>query len=123
MSLVISDDFLQTAHISEVDLKLEIAIVLFQQQKITLGIASQFAEMNQQEFQRVLDSRKTSTHNYDFEDIRQDFNILENNSVDQADVQPSQAEILQRIEQRRAFCPAQYNLPDTLTLLQEDRAR
>jgi len=38
-------------------------------------------------------------------------------------VQLIQAEILRRIEQRRTFSPAQQNLPDTLTLLQEDRAR
>jgi hypothetical protein len=37
--------------------------------------------------------------------------------------QLTQAEILRRIEQRRTFSPAQQNLPDTLTLLQEDRAR
>lgn len=40
MSLVIPDDFLQVAHISEADLKLEIAILLFRQEKITLGTAS-----------------------------------------------------------------------------------
>lgn len=43
MSLVISDEFLQTAHVSAADLKLEIAILLFQQKKVTLGTASQFA--------------------------------------------------------------------------------
>lgn len=48
---------------------------------------------------------------------------VEVNDGDQAQAQPSQAEILQRIKQRRAFCPEQDNMPDTLTLLQEDRAR
>jgi hypothetical protein len=37
--------------------------------------------------------------------------------------QPTQEEILQRIEQRRTFSPEQHHLPDTLTLLQEDRSR
>lgn len=50
MALVIPDEFLQTVHISEADLKLEIAILLFQQEKITLGTASQFASMNQLEW-------------------------------------------------------------------------
>jgi len=62
MSLVIPDEFLQTAHISEVDLKLEIAILLFQQEKITLGTASQFAGISQLEFQRILGSRKIPIH-------------------------------------------------------------
>jgi predicted HTH domain antitoxin len=122
MSLVISDEFLQTAHISEVDLKLEIAILLFQQEKITLGTASQFAGISQLEFQRILGSRKIPIH-YGVEDFRQDFNTIQVNGLTQTQPKPTQAEILQRIEQRRTFSPEQHQLPDTFTLLQEDRAR
>lgn len=122
MSLVIPDEFLQTAHITEADLKLEIAILLFQQGKITLGTASQFAEINQLEFQRILGSRKIPIH-YDVEDFRQDLRTLEANGLAQVQTQPNQAEILQRIEQRRTFSPSQHDLPDTFTLLQDDRAR
>lgn len=75
MSVTISDEFLKTAKISEGELKLEIAIILFQQGKITLGTASQFAEMNQLEFQRILGSRKIPIH-YNFEDLRQDLQTL-----------------------------------------------
>lgn len=78
MSLVIPDEFLQTAHITEADLKLEIAILLFQQGKITLGTASQLAEMNQLEFQRILGSRKIPI-DYDIEEFRQDLRTLEAN--------------------------------------------
>lgn len=78
MTLIILDEFLQTAHISEADLKLEIAILLFQQEKITLGTASQFAGMNQLEFQRILGSRQIPIH-YDVEDFRQDLSTLEAN--------------------------------------------
>jgi predicted HTH domain antitoxin len=38
MSLVIPDEFFQTAQISEADLKLEIAILLFRQEKIALSL-------------------------------------------------------------------------------------
>jgi predicted HTH domain antitoxin len=76
MSLVISNEFLQTAHISEADLKLEISILLFQQEKITLGTASQFAGMNQLEFQRILGSRKIPIH-YGIEDFQRDLRTLE----------------------------------------------
>jgi len=76
MSVVIPDEFLQTASISEAELKLEIAIVLFQQEKITLGTASQFADMNQLEFQRILGSRKIPIH-YGIEEFRQDLRTLE----------------------------------------------
>ncbi|MBC6421496.1 MAG: UPF0175 family protein [Hormoscilla sp. SP5CHS1] len=78
MSLVISDEFMQAAHISEAVLKLEIAILLFQQEKITLGTASQFAGMNQLEFQRILGSRKITIH-YGVEEFRQDLRTLEAN--------------------------------------------
>ena len=126
MSLFIPDEFLEMAHISEADLKLEIAILLFQQEKITLGTASQFAEMNQLEFQRILGSRKIPIH-YGVEDFQQDLRTLEVNGSEQEQHQhqhqPTQAEVLQRIEQRRTFAPAQSHLPDTLTILQEDRLR
>ena len=65
MSLAIPDEFLQTAHISAADLKLEIVIMLLQQEKITLDTASQFYGMNQLEFQRILDSRKIFVHHSD----------------------------------------------------------
>ena len=80
MSLIIPDEFLQTARISEADLKLEIAIVLFQQEKITLGTASQFAEMNQLEFQRILGRRQIPSH-YGVEEFRQDLKTLETNNL------------------------------------------
>lgn len=117
MSLVIPDEFLQTAHISEADLKLEIAILLFHQEKITLDTAGHFAGINPLEFQQILGRRQMSVHD-GAEDFRQDLN-----RVNKAEVQSSQAEILRRIEQRRTFSPARHHLPDTLTLLQEDRAR
>lgn len=78
MSLVISDEFLRTAHVTEADLKLEIAILLFQQEKITLGTASLFLGMSQLEVQRILGSRKIPIH-YGIEDFRQDMSTLEAN--------------------------------------------
>ena len=79
MSLTISNEFLQTAKMSEAELKLEIAIILFQQEKITLGTASQFAVINQLEFQRVLGNRKISIH-YGIEDLHQDLQTLKANN-------------------------------------------
>ncbi|WP_448570149.1 UPF0175 family protein [Trichothermofontia sp.] len=122
MGLVIPDEFLQIAHMTEAELKLEIAILLLQQKKINLATASEFAHINQLDLKQVLGSRKIPIY-YEIEDFHKDRIRLENDGVGQPQVHPSQAEILQRIEQRRTFCPAQYHLPDTLTLLQEDRAR
>lgn len=76
MSLVIPEEFLQTAHISEDELKLEIAILLFQRERITLGTASQFVGLNQLEFQKILGSRRIPIH-YGVEEFRQDLKTLE----------------------------------------------
>jgi predicted HTH domain antitoxin len=122
MSLVIPDELLQTAQISATDLKLEIAILLFQQQQLTLSTASQFADMNQLEFQRILDSRTIPIY-ASVEDFRQNLRTLKTNGSELDPVHLTQAEILQQIEQRRTFSPAPHHLPDTLTLLQDDRAR
>ncbi len=46
MSVVIPDDILTAAGISEAELKLEIAIMLFQQEKISIGKARRLAGMN-----------------------------------------------------------------------------
>lgn len=121
MSLIIPDEFLEVAHISEADLKLEIAILLVQQEKIEFGTASQFAGMEQLEFQRILGDRQLTINN-GIENVWQDLTTLPVNGLDTAQVKSSQAEILHQIEQRRTFCPAAHHLPDTLTLLQEDRA-
>jgi predicted HTH domain antitoxin len=119
MSLVIPDEFLQTAHISEADLRLEIAILLVQQQKINLSTASRFAGVNQRELQRILGDRNPPRHQ-GLANLRPELPI---NSPEAAQAQVTQTAILQRMEQRRTFSPAQHHLPDTLTLLQEDRAR
>jgi predicted HTH domain antitoxin len=56
MSLVIPDDILRAANISAGELRQEIALLLFQQDKLTLGQASAFTGMSQLEFQQLLAS-------------------------------------------------------------------
>jgi len=62
MSLVISDDILRAANISAGELRQEIALLLFQQDKLTLGQASEFTGMSQLEFQRLLASHHIPVH-------------------------------------------------------------
>ncbi len=61
--------------ISEADLRTELAISLFQQERITLGTASQLAGLHQIEFQQLLASRGICMH-YDVEDLEQDLKSL-----------------------------------------------
>lgn len=79
MSIVISDETLQTIQLSEWELLTEIAIMLFQQEKFTLGQASSFAKMNQLQFQRLLASRQISLH-YDIAELKEDVKSLEANN-------------------------------------------
>jgi predicted HTH domain antitoxin len=77
MSVVISDETLQAARMSASELKQEIAIVLFQKNKLTLGQASRLAEMNQLQFQHVLASRHIALH-YEVDDFEADLATLRN---------------------------------------------
>jgi predicted HTH domain antitoxin len=76
MSLTISDDLLQAADLTETDFMIEIAVLLFQQERITLGRASQLCGISQIEFQQLLSSRDICIH-YDLEDYQADVQSLQ----------------------------------------------
>jgi predicted HTH domain antitoxin len=61
--------------LTELDLRTELAIALFQQHRITLGTASQLAQIHQIEFQRLMASRGICV-NYDVADLEQDLASL-----------------------------------------------
>jgi predicted HTH domain antitoxin len=71
MAVTISDEVLTAAHISEPELKRELALALFQQERLTLGQASQLAEMTQLAFQGLLADRQIPIH-YGVEEFRED---------------------------------------------------
>lgn len=75
MSVVIPDEILHTARMTEAELKQEIAVMLFQKEKLTLGQASHLAQMNQLQFQHLLASRQIPVH-YDVEDLEADIKTL-----------------------------------------------
>jgi predicted HTH domain antitoxin len=75
VGLVIPDDILRAANMSAGELRREIALLLFQQDKLTLGQASEFAGMSQLEFQRLLASRHIAVH-YDVQEFASDLDTL-----------------------------------------------
>ncbi|NJL09742.1 MAG: UPF0175 family protein [Calothrix sp. SM1_7_51] len=79
MSIIIPDEVLQTTQMSESEFLTEIAVMLFQKEKFTLGQASHFALMNQLQFQRLLASRQIPLH-YDIDELREDVKSLEENN-------------------------------------------
>jgi predicted HTH domain antitoxin len=54
MSLVISDELLKASGLKEDELFLEIVLLLFQQEKLSLGKAAELLEMSQIRFQRLI---------------------------------------------------------------------
>ena len=75
MSLVIPDEILETARMSPTELALEIAVLLYEKGKLTLGQASQLAQMSQLQFQFLLASRQIPIH-YDVAEFEQDLQTL-----------------------------------------------
>ena len=69
------DKLLCAANLSASDLRYEIAILLFQQDRLTLGQASEFAGVSQLEFQRLLAKHHIATH-YDVQDFANDVDTL-----------------------------------------------
>jgi predicted HTH domain antitoxin len=75
MALIIEDRELQSAHITGDELRLEIAIMLYQQRRLSLGKASEFAGLNKIIFQKELGRREIPV-NYDEDEFEEDLKTL-----------------------------------------------
>ncbi len=71
MSVIISDDILQATRMTEEELRREIAVLLFQKEKLTLAQASRMAGMSRLQFQHLLASRQVPVH-YDLAEFEED---------------------------------------------------
>ncbi|MBD2627099.1 UPF0175 family protein [Trichormus variabilis] len=75
MGIVISEDIVKASGLSEKELVLELIILLFQRKKISIGKASQLAQMPLLEFQNELAMRNIPIH-YDETDLEIDLQNL-----------------------------------------------
>jgi predicted HTH domain antitoxin len=76
MSVVIPDDIFQATKMTEDELKLEIALMLYKQQKISSGKVRAWTGLTTIEFQHELAKRKLYL-NYDVEDLQADIKTLQ----------------------------------------------
>ncbi len=76
MGLVIPDDIIKATGMSDTELKKEIAIYLFQMEKLTLEQASRLAGLQRLQFQHLLASRKIAPH-YDMDEFKADLKTLQ----------------------------------------------
>ncbi|TVU53298.1 MAG: UPF0175 family protein [Arthrospira sp. PLM2.Bin9] len=75
MSLVIPDEIVKASGWSEDELLLELVLLLFQQDKVSLGKAAELLNMSQISFQRLLASRDICIH-YDVAELQEDIEYL-----------------------------------------------
>lgn len=75
MSIVIPEDIMQSARLTTGEMLQELAIALFQSDRLTLGQASRLSGMNQWQFQQLLASRGISRH-YDVAEFEADLQTL-----------------------------------------------
>jgi predicted HTH domain antitoxin len=75
MPVIISDEVLMAARISEPEVKQELAFPLFQQERLTLGQASRLAEISQLAFQALLADRQIPIH-YGVEEFHEDLRTI-----------------------------------------------
>jgi predicted HTH domain antitoxin len=75
MPVTIPDDIVEAAHITEPEIRQELALALFQQERLTLAQASRLAAVSQVEFQRLLAQRHVPVH-YGPEEFDQDLKTL-----------------------------------------------
>jgi predicted HTH domain antitoxin len=80
MTINIPDSVLESARMSESELRQEIALLLYEKEKVTLAQASRLAEMGRLQFQHLLASRGLFI-NYEVEDFEQDLATLRRLSV------------------------------------------
>ncbi len=76
MPVTITDDILVAAHLSESELRLELAVALFREERLTLAQASHLAGTDQLTFQAVLADREIPVH-YGVEEFREDLRTLD----------------------------------------------
>lgn len=75
MGVVISEDVLRKAGLTEEELMQEIAVLLFQKDRLTLAQAARLAGMSRLRFQHLLASREIPVH-YDRQEFEDDLRTL-----------------------------------------------
>lgn len=75
MSVLIPDEVVHATGLSAAELMQEIAILLFQKEKLSIGQASRLAGMTRLQFQHLLASRQIPLH-YDASDFEADIATL-----------------------------------------------
>ena len=74
--VLIEDSVLEAANLSEQELKVELALMLYAQNRLSFGQARKLAEIGYYEFEKLLQDRKIAAH-YDVEAFQEDLQTIE----------------------------------------------
>ena len=74
-TLEIPQGILEAAHLSVADLRRELALTLYAQNRLSLGQARELAELSLWEFRQWLGLRRIEAH-YDTDDLQEDLKTL-----------------------------------------------
>ena len=75
MEMLIDDELLHAAHMSEPELKLELAALLYQRERLTLGQAARLAGLSQARLRLTLGARGISP-NYGVAEFAEDLAVV-----------------------------------------------
>lgn len=75
MSLVIPEQIVKASGLSEEELLIEVVLLLFKQDKISLGKAAELLNMSQIRLQKIMADRSICIH-YDVDELQQDIQHL-----------------------------------------------
>jgi len=76
MPLTLPDEILESTKLTESELRLELAVTLFQQERLTLGQSAILADLPQLDLQRLLASRRIPLH-YGIDELDRDLQRAE----------------------------------------------
>ena len=75
MSLVIPDEVVSATHLSEAELRRELAILMYRDDRLSLGKACEFAGISHEEFLKELGARKIPIH-YGLPELERDIAMV-----------------------------------------------
>ena len=75
VTITIPDSVANSAHLTEEEIKQELAITLYQKKRLTFAQARRIADLSRIEFQRLLGSHRVAV--YDVSDFEEDMRTLD----------------------------------------------
>ncbi|MCB0518687.1 MAG: UPF0175 family protein [Lewinellaceae bacterium] len=76
MTIELRDELIRPTGLSELDIKLELSISLFQQNMLTLAQAARLSNIPRVRFEEILAQREIAVH-YDVEQLKEDLKTLQ----------------------------------------------